>query len=60
MVGNLVTSLAAAGAPERVICRTCRAEMEADAVTSKSRREGAGNHVVLTVVQLMSLDLTKS
>lgn len=36
MVDNLVTSLAAAGAPERMICRTSRAEMEVDTVTSKS------------------------
>jgi hypothetical protein len=36
MVDNLVTSLAAAGAPEPMICRTSRAEMEVDTATSKS------------------------
>jgi hypothetical protein len=36
MVDNLVTSRAAAGAPERMICRTSRAEMKVDTVSSKS------------------------
>ena len=36
MVDNLVTGLAAVGAPEQMICRISRAGMEDDTITSKS------------------------